>query len=506
MQHHASRSSTRRTAHRPLGQTWLIWGAMLLMVAGCAPAKPAFIWPWWKAGTAPIPRTPWPTAAQEAELSSNARSAASLRAGSTVMNARAVAEADVAPSGLGASPAASGPADAETMAEVLRELQSLNHLTPAEQQRLLAELKGHESSAWPALVRKFRESLPPPTQLAAAPAAPGSPTTTTTASVPRATLTGQVAPLPAGGASSLTATPTAPPGDRVIQASATLPAPSLPTAAPTTAAPPNAPPAVEPQSAPAAAPTAGQAAPAILPGESPRAAVGDWQFHLAAAIGALEAQMASAPEATAAAAEHARLGLLYLAAGRRDDALRPLSAIPAEQQEFWAKELTGLSLYLESLGHAEAGERVTEATAHLEAARRALHAQAELTLRNLAFCTEVLSYGVYEPFASTEFAPGQEVLLYAELENLKSDPRAGGYYTALQSRYEVLDAAGKVVDTREFGLTEETCRNERRDFFIRYQFLLPKGLAAGAYTLKLQIEDTLGRKSGSASIPFSIKP
>lgn len=236
-----------------------------------------------------------------------------------------------------------------------------------------------------------------------------------------------------------------------------------------------------------------------------RTSPGDWQFHLAAAIGALEAQASATTDAAASAADQTRLGLLYIAAGRRDDALRPISAVAPDQQDFWSKELTGLAVYLESAAAGQPAARTAEAAVHFEAAQRSLRERAELTVRNPTFCTEVTSYGVYQPFASTQFKPGQEVLLYAEIENLKSDHRTDGYYTALESSYEMVDAQGKSVDTRQFGLTQETCRNERRDFFIRYQFFLPKTIADGTYTLSLQIKDALGQKSGQTSIEITIK-
>ena len=70
-------------------------------------------------------------------------------------------------------------------------------------------------------------------------------------------------------------------------------------------------------------------------------------------------------------------------------------------------------------------------------------------VRNLAFCTEVQSYGCVKPFKAYEFAPGQEVLLYAEVENFTSEATPKGYHTALRSSYQVLDGRGqRVADAR----------------------------------------------------------
>jgi hypothetical protein len=79
-----------------------------------------------------------------------------------------------------------------------------------------------------------------------------------------------------------------------------------------------------------------------------------------------------------------------------------------------------------------------------------------------------------------------------------------GYRTSLGSRYELLDSRGNRVGEEDFGLTEELCRNARRDFFVRYFLKLPKSLAPGQYTLQLAIEDTAGAKSARGQIQFSV--
>jgi hypothetical protein len=160
---------------------------------------------------------------------------------------------------------------------------------------------------------------------------------------------------------------------------------------------------------------------------------------------------------------------------------------------------------LDAQGDPNAESRAAEAALHLSDATARLREGASLVVRNLAFCTEVSSYGVYKPFDNYVFRPGQEVLLYAEVENFKSELVPEGYKTVLGSRYQILDKEGKQAEERDFGVTEEVCRNRRRDFFIRYQFALPDRIYDGAYTLKLTIEDQQGEKIGQGSIELTIK-
>src|SRR5262249_54085693 len=147
----------------------------------------------------------------------------------------------------------------------------------------------------------------------------------------------------------------------------------------------------------------------------------------------------------------------------RDDAIRPLEGAPETDRLFWREELTGLVALLDSQRNTDAGRRAAEAETHLRNAESTLAQTAPLVLRNPAFCTEVTSFGVTKPFAKYEFKPGQEVLLYAELENFASDPTDKGYHTAMHSSYQIFDSRGAKVAEQDYAVTEEYCRNPRRD-------------------------------------------
>jgi hypothetical protein len=264
--------------------------------------------------------------------------------------------------------------------------------------------------------------------------------------------------------------------------------------------------------APALPAAASPLAPAVtasgnkLAGPAPAAEIDplDWQAHLKAAIRGLERETAEPPATTAAISRHAGLRLLQLVDGDRDSALRPLTGVSATQQDFWSQQLFGLSTYLDGERTPDDGRRAAAAAVHLRDANLKLGDMATLMVRNLAFATEVHSYGVYKKFEHYEFHSGQEVLLYAEVENFKSAPTDQGFHTALRSSYQILDNRGARVDQKEFEITEEHCQNPRRDYFIRYFVWMPKRIYGGTYTLQLTIEDTLSQKIGQASIEFKV--
>ena len=237
---------------------------------------------------------------------------------------------------------------------------------------------------------------------------------------------------------------------------------------------------------------------------APPAAIG-WQESLSQAIKTLESQLTGPPRTDEEIRQQATLRMLYLAAGQSDKAARQIEGIPPRQQDFWAKELYGLDVLLDAEGRPQLDQRAAEAALHLSEAQSRLSEMATLVVRNLAFCTEVTSYGVYKPFAENRYSPGQEVLLYAEIDNFKSESSEEGYHTALRSSYQILDRQGHRVTEHEFSVTKDDCRNPRRDFFILYNLFMPKRIYPGNYTLQLTIEDTLSHKIGQSSIEFEIK-
>ena len=229
-----------------------------------------------------------------------------------------------------------------------------------------------------------------------------------------------------------------------------------------------------------------------------------WRDHVAAAVAAMESAARQSPQVAADPDRQARLRMLYLLAGRRDDALKPISSAPPSVQDFWRRELNGLSVWLDAQRVSDQTRRAGEAKPQLAAALSTIGALAPLTVRNMAFVSKVDSYGMFTSFDKYEFAPDQEVLLYAEVENFSAGEGPKGFHTALKGSYQILDDQGRQVASRNLGTTEEDCRNLRRDFFLGYHLRMPKRTRAGKYVLQLTVEDLQGKKVGQSSMEFQI--
>ena len=423
-----------------------------------------------------------------------------------------VQQSDAAPPTVPAPLAKSQP---PARADMVALLQAANGLDPATKAQLAADLEHTDPSLWPLLVEQLKATVAYRNKLGVAASSSNPAAETLPATEQIAPVVAHAAQAPRRPVRSVRR----PPKESLqiarstVNAQLTSSEPPLPdTAQPktnsTATAAPNRDSNVTPVTNVAAentvprriAPAAKRGRPLPTAGSSEA-----WQDHLAAAVTGLEQESGQAPSNADEISKHALLRLLYLAQGKRDDALRPIDGIPPAQQDFWSKQLYALSAYIDAKRNPDPSRRAAEAKLHLTDATARLGELATLHVRNLVFCTEVTSYGVYKKLDKYEFQPGQEVLLYAEVENFKSQASDKGFHTALKGSYQILDPKGARVAEQEFPVAEEYCQNPRRDYFTRYFVWLPKRIYNGTYTLQLTIEDTLSQKLGQATLEFSIK-
>jgi predicted metal-dependent phosphoesterase TrpH len=100
-------------------------------------------------------------------------------------------------------------------------------------------------------------------------------------------------------------------------------------------------------------------------------------------------------------------------------------------------------------------------------------------VNNACFATRVRGWGNVERFPSTTFRPGQEVIVYFELDQLASRESAEGHTTRIDTVLRLVDASGRRVHEWTFEPLEETCGSHRRDYFARY--LVESGFCADTH-------------------------
>ena len=202
------------------------------------------------------------------------------------------------------------------------------------------------------------------------------------------------------------------------------------------------------------------------------------------------------------------LRLLYLMAGQRGRALQAIPDLKPAEQEFWRGILWSIASYFDAESIPNRSERVAQTIEQLRTAISKLQGQAKLALRNVAFCRKITSFGNFERFEEQTYEPGQKVLLYAEIVNYQSIPRAtdGLYETKLKSTIEILkDGESEPLQRIEFEPTVDLCRSHRQDYFHSYELKLPADLAPGPHVLTLTVEDMQGGDVAVYALNFTIE-
>jgi hypothetical protein len=205
---------------------------------------------------------------------------------------------------------------------------------------------------------------------------------------------------------------------------------------------------------------------------------------------------------------HVYLRLLYLMAGQTEWALRPIPNIPAADQEFWTQVLWGVHSYFDLHQVPNPAERAAQTISQFNTAILRLKERAPLEIKNVVFSHKIEGFGEYETYAKDEFAPGQRVLVYAEIGNFHSELTAEGIYrTRLKSalQFYAADSPDELIEDKTYPLTEDFCRNHRRDYFHSYVVDIPARCGKGRHVLKLLIEDELSGKTMEYPVQFNVR-
>ena len=196
---------------------------------------------------------------------------------------------------------------------------------------------------------------------------------------------------------------------------------------------------------------------------------------------------------------------LMVLAGDRDSAVAEMQGLSKEEQQFLRNQLEGLYAMVDPKGHPVAGRRFSEALPKLRQATQHLSAAADsLEVRSLDFCTEIEAYGQVKPFPKRQFAAGQAVILYCEVDRFTARKTEAGYETYLKGSYDVFNENGEKIVSQLLPADKQVSRNFLRDYFVAYQMNLPSKLTPGKYRLQLTMEDIGGEKYGQSEIEFVI--
>lgn len=127
-----------------------------------------------------------------------------------------------------------------------------------------------------------------------------------------------------------------------------------------------------------------------------------------------------------------------------------------------------------------------------------------VSVHNACFATRVQAWGVVERFTADRFRPGQDVIVYFELEDLAAERTPAGYTTCIDTALVLTAADGERVHDWSFEPIRETCPGRRRDYFARYVVRIPATAPVGPCRLEIAVTDTVAGRTAAATLPLEV--
>lgn len=139
----------------------------------------------------------------------------------------------------------------------------------------------------------------------------------------------------------------------------------------------------------------------------------------------------------------------------------------------------------------------------------------DLELPSVVMCTRVSGFGDYEEWSDrtnedttyTFIAHGrQPVIIYAEMVGFESTLNDRELWETITSQHLTIysDRDGIPVWKEDWQTAADRSQNQRRDYFTVQQMMLPPGLSAGKYHLKLRVRDEKSGAEVERNIPFTM--
>lgn len=128
-----------------------------------------------------------------------------------------------------------------------------------------------------------------------------------------------------------------------------------------------------------------------------------------------------------------------------------------------------------------------------------------LAVRNSCFVSRVRAWGVVDRFPEAVFRPGQEVIVYFELEAPAARPAAAGQTTSVDTAFRLVGPDGSQLARWDFEPIEETCDASRRDYFARYFLRIPDGIPPGLHRLEFVVSDLVAGTSMPAHLDLEVR-
>jgi hypothetical protein len=170
------------------------------------------------------------------------------------------------------------------------------------------------------------------------------------------------------------------------------------------------------------------------------------------------------------------------------------------------KLLADLVTALDAMKTSSDGVPLAKRAGPLLNAAKSWQADAELSLPRLVLASRVDSYGVYNEVAPV-FEQGKRhtVIIYCEVSNFGSQKGDNGWHLTKLTQQESLITEDKLLVWRPNAENvEDRSLNQRHDFYLVKKLTLPETLAAGKYTLRMDVTDAATGKRAVQSMEIQV--
>lgn len=205
-------------------------------------------------------------------------------------------------------------------------------------------------------------------------------------------------------------------------------------------------------------------------------------------------------------AAHLDYQLIQLLRGRPVPELDRIAGLPMEDRELLAGLMDALANFRAAVRDGENRMFAEKARPLVELSDR-LRPQASLRIGEMALCSRVDGFGVYQTIDTRNLPAGRETtaVLYCEVENFSSrlnDQRM--WETNLTQAAALYNERGqRVWEDRPRPVTDQS-RNRRRDFFIARMVKLPAALPPGRYRLLVTMSDQQAGRVAENSLTITL--
>ena len=235
---------------------------------------------------------------------------------------------------------------------------------------------------------------------------------------------------------------------------------------------------------------------------------GDWQAPTRVAIEQLRYAIEQTPHGRTVSNEM-RLRMLEMLLGNRSEAARPMQSADRAINDFMGHQVLGFSALFDDSVRDNRSRYVNAAYRFTEGLQE-LQNLTPIRLKNVMFVDDWIAYGQFFPRRSQEFYPGDEFLVYLEIDNPSVRRIPDGFEVSVSISYEIRDAHGSIVVREDMGSPSERSLSRKRDYALAFPATLPVSLAPGQYHLRISVtdlnDDSMQFAVAEEQIPLRVAP